>query len=95
MDSFPNYNVLSANAPVSTGAETVTAFDCDFIAYIKNDGAVDVLVAFDQPSAKATVATKPFTLKTGESIHDIPIRTANIALKSTGAASAVRILGLF
>ncbi|MBA2713422.1 MAG: hypothetical protein H0U55_07715 [Rubrobacteraceae bacterium] len=95
MDNYPNYNVLAINAPASGGAETVTQVDCDFIAYAKNDGVVDVQIAFDQPNARATVATKPFTIKASESISNIPIRTGYIALKSTGAVSAVRILCLF
>jgi hypothetical protein len=92
---YPNYSVVSQNAPISGGGESVVAFNADTVVFLKNDGAVDVLIAFDTPAGPASTTRKPITLKAGEVMSNLPFRTANIAMISTGAASAVRAIGLF
>lgn len=92
---YQNYSVLSQNAPANGGSESVVAFNADCVSFLKNDGAVDVLVAFDTPAGPATTTRKPFTLKAAEVMQNINVRTANIAMISTGAASAVRVIGQY
>lgn len=92
---YQNYSVVSQNAPISGGGESVVAFNADCVVFLKNDGAVDVLVAFDTPAGPASTTRKPFTLKAGEVMTNLPFRTASIAMISTGAVSAVRAIGLF
>lgn len=93
---YQNYSVIGQNAPANPGTgEVVLAFNADCVPFMKNDGAVDVLVAFDTPAGPATTTRKPITLKAGELMTNLPFRTANIALFSTGAVSAVRIIGQY
>lgn len=93
---FGNYSYVAQNAPDSAGAESVVAFNADCVSFLKNDGAVDITIAFDTPAGPASVTRKPITVKAGEVYANaLPVRTANIASKSTGAVSAFRILGHF
>src|SRR6266576_3241250 len=63
---YQNYSVVSQNAPISGGGESVVAFNADTVAFLKNDGAVDVLISFDKPGGPASDVKKPFPLKAGE-----------------------------
>lgn len=93
MAEFGNYSFLNFAYADSVSAETKVAFIASFVAFIKNDGAADVDVAFDTPSSAATVATKPIRIKAGETFQNIPARTQSIAAKSVGAAGNLRVLG--
>lgn len=92
---YSNYSYVAQNAPISGGGESVVAFNADCVSFIKNDGAVDVLIAFDTPAGPASTTRKPITLKAAEAMTNLPFRTANIAMISTGAVSAVRVIGQF
>lgn len=94
---FQHQSFVSSPAPATGGVDSVIAFNADLIPFMKNDGAVDVLVSFDNNGKLATTAAAgiPYTLKAGETWTFVPVRTAHVALHSTGAASAVRIAGVW
>jgi len=92
---YPNTSFISDNAPASGGGvDTKANFRSDLVSLIANDGAVDVKVAFDQPGADAdTTGASAITVKAGEKLTSLPIRSSRIAYRSTGAASAIRVIG--
>lgn len=83
---------------IALTTENNRAFVSEYISHIVNDGEADIYVNFDAPIAEHPIGRNPaklqLTIKPGESINALPIKTRRIFYKSKSGEQPFRVVGL-
>lgn len=81
-------NIIPLEATATTTEDT-TAVPIRHVIHLTNDGAADIIFAFES----STTSGAAFTLKPGESITDENITFGSISYRATTGTQAFRLLG--